>query len=333
MHKNKIAIYRIICVLSIFLLSGCSYEEPSLKETYMHTFRLAESHPKSHPTAQADLEFARRVEEETDGRIKIIVYFDKDLGEEKDVTKLVSYGAIDFARVSIAPMAEIVDELYVLQLPYIYEDRDHMFRVLNSEIGDEMIEKIREHGMIGLTWFDAGARSFYTSSKPIRQLEDLNKQIIRLQENSLTLDMSKAMNFQGVVKPYGEVFSLLQKHEVDGAENNFSSYLTSSHYKVAKYYTMDEHVRVPELIIASDKILQEISSSDWEIIGRVAKETTEYQKKLWTEMEEKAKEQLIDEGVVIIQLEDRSSFVEAVQPIYEKYEEKYGDLIRRIKSK
>ena len=156
---------------------------------------------------------------------------------------------------------------------------------------------------------------------------------IRLQENSLTMDMSKAMNFEGVLKPYGEVFSLLQKQEIDGAENNFSSYLTSSHYKVAKYYTMDEHLRVPEIIIASEKVLPEISTSDWEIISRVAKETTEYQKDLWTQMEEKAKEQLIKEGVILIQLEDRSSFVEAVKPIYEKYEENYGDLIRQIKSK
>lgn len=323
----------IIYILLMIFLSGCSLEETNLKETYKYTFRLAESHPLSHPTAQADLEFARRIEEETEGRIKIVVYFDKELGEEKEVTEQVMFGAIDFARVSIAPMAEIVDALYVLQLPYLYEDRNHMWRVLNSEIGDEMLGEIREHGLIGLTWFDAGARSFYTSNKPIKKLEDLNKLIIRLQENSLTLDMSKAMNFEGVVKPYGEVFSLLQKQEVDGAENNFSSYLTSLHYKVAKYYTMDEHVRVPELIIASEKILQEITISDWEIILRVAKETTEYQKELWTEMEEKAKEQLIKEGVVLIQLEERSSFVEAVEPVYEKYEENYGDLIRLIKSK
>lgn len=333
MHKDKMIRYGIVCTLFMFLWSGCSSHEPNLKETYKYTFRLAEAHPISHPVTQADLEFARKVEEETNGRIKIVVYFDKKLGGEKEVIQQVRFGAIDFARVSIAPMAEIVDDLYVLQLPYLYEDRDHMWRVLNSEIGDEMLGKIRAYGLVGLTWFDAGARSFYTSNKPIKKLEDLDMLTIRLQENSLTMDMSKAMNFEGVLKPYGEVFSLLQKQEVDGAENNFSSYLTSSHYKVAKYYTMDEHLRVPELIIASEKVLPEISTSDWKIISRVAKETTEYQKKLWTEMEEKAKEQLIKEGVILIQLEDRSSFVEAVEPIYEKYEENYGDLIRQIKSK
>ena len=139
MNKNKSVRYGIVCVMIMIFLGGCRSEEPNLKETYKYTFRLAEAHPISHPVTQADLEFARKVEEETNGRIRIIVYFDKKLGGEKEVIQQVRFGAIDFARVSLAPMAEIVDDLYVLQLPYLYEDRDHMWRVLNSEIGDEML--------------------------------------------------------------------------------------------------------------------------------------------------------------------------------------------------
>lgn len=333
MLKRSIKIGRCLLMVLAILLTGCTKEATDLRDTYALTFRLAEAHAGTHPAAQAAEEFARRVEEATEGRIKIVVYLDKELGEEKDVIEQIQFGAVDFARVSIAPMAEIVHDLYVLQLPYIYEDRDHMWRVLNSEIGDEMIDKMAEYGFIGLTWFDAGARSFYTSEKPIRTLEDLEGMTIRLMENTLMMDMSKAMGFNGVLEPYGQVYSLLQMQEVNGAENNFSSYLTAFHYEVAQYYTMDEHLRVPELIVASKEAKAAISEEDWEIILQVAEEISEYQKELWTEMEEAAKNDLIEHGVVLIELEDRSSFVEAVAPVYEKYEEEFGDLIRRIQMK
>ncbi|MDA3847520.1 MAG: TRAP transporter substrate-binding protein [Vallitaleaceae bacterium] len=332
MMNKKLMVWLILLITISLILQGCSSEQKNLKDTYSQTFRLAESHPSDHPTAKADVEFAKRVEEETDGRIKIVVYFDKSLGEEKDVTKEVQFGAIDFSRVSIAPMADIVPEMYVLQLPFLYADREHMWRVLNSEIGDYMIDAAAEHGFIGLTWFDAGARSFYTIDKPITKMEDLEGMSIRLQENKLMQDMADAMNFIGEGRPYGEVFSLLQQHEVDGAENNFSSYLTASHYQVAKYYTMDEHQRVPELIIASEEARASISDEDWAIIMSVAKETTEYQKQLWEEMEIEAKEKLVSEGVIMLEPDDRQSFVDAVAPIHEKYAEEYGDLIQQIKA-
>lgn len=332
--RTRAVIYRVfIIIICMFTVVGCRSTHTDLKETYAYTFRMAESHPQNHPTAQADLEFVRRVESETNGRIKIIVYFDKELGEEKDVVEQVRFGAIDFARVSIGPIAEIVPNLYVLQLPYLYDDREHMWRVLSSDIGDELLDEVGNYGFIGLTWFDAGARSFYTKDKPIEKLEDLSGMTIRMMENTLMMDMSKAMGFTGVMKPYGEVFSLLQQGEVSGAENNFSSYLTSSHYQVARYYTMDEHMRVPEMIIASETALPNISDEDWTIIRRVAKETTVYQKKMWLEMEEEAKVQLLTDGVEIIELKDRSAFVEAVQPIYDKYEVLYGQLIQRIRDK
>lgn len=324
-----------ICLCSAFLLiaAGCNPVQANMKETYAYTFRLGESHPSSHPTAQADLEFARRVEEETGGRIKIIVYFDQELGTEPEVIAQVQFGAIDFTRVSIANLVETVPDLYVLQLPYLYEDGEHMWRVLESDIGDELLERVGDYGFIGLTWFDAGSRGFYTRDKPIEKLEDLKGLTIRLMENSLMMEMSKAMGFTGVLKPYGEVYPLIQQGSVDGAENNFSSYLTQSHYQVAPYFTMDGHLRIPEILIGSKIALSNVSEEDWAIILNAAKETTVYQKQLWSEMEEEAKEQLIREGVQIIELKDRSAFVQAVQPVYDKYQEQYGDIIRRIRDK
>jgi tripartite ATP-independent transporter DctP family solute receptor len=322
----------IFCAL-LLIISGCNQVHTNMKETYAYTFRLGEAHPDSHPTAQADLEFARRVEEETNGRIKIIVYLDQALGTEPEVIAQVRFGAIDFTRVSVANLVETVPELNVLQFPYLYEDRDHMWRVLESDIGDELLEKVGDYGFVGLTWFDAGSRNFYTRDKPITKLEDLNGLTIRLMENKLMMEMSKAMGFTGVLKPYGDIYPMIQQGEADGAENNFSSYLTQSHHQVAPYFTMDEHLRIPEILIGSKIALSNLSEEDWNIIKRAAKETTVYQKKLWSEMEEKAKEQLIKEGVQIIELKDRSAFVQAVQPVYDKYEEQYGELIRRIKAK
>jgi len=149
----------------------------------------------------------------------------------------------------------------------------------------------------------------------------------------LMLEMSKAMGFTGVLKPYGEVYPMIQQGEADGAENNFSSYLTQSHYEVAPFFTLDEHLRIPEILIGSKIALSHLSDDDWEIIRRVARETTVYQKQLWSEMEEKAKEQLLEKGVKIIELRDRSAFVQAVQPVYDKYQVEYGELIKRIKAK
>lgn len=326
-------IFSILACSTFLMFTGCSQLQTSMKETCAYTFRLGESHPESHPTAQADLEFARRVEEETGGRIKIIVCEDQQLGTEPEVIAQVRFGAIDFTRVSIANLVETVPDLYVLQLPYLYEDRDHMWRVLDSDIGDELLKGVGEYGFVGLTWFDAGSRSFYTRDKPIEKLEDLNGLTIRLMENSLMLEMSKAMGFTGVLKPYGEVYPMIQQGDADGAENNFSSYLTQSHYQVARYYTMDEHLRIPEILIGSKIALSRLSEDDWEIIRKAARETTVYQKQLWSEMEEKAKEQLLEDGVQIVELKDRSAFVQAVQPVYDKYQEEYGDLIRRIKAK
>ena len=173
MMRNRL-VFLIFILIFIMIVIGCDSEESGINETYANTFRMGESHPKSHPTAQANLEFAKRVEEETNGRVKIIIFFDNELGEEKELIEQVQFGAVDFARVSIAPMSEIVPELYVLQLPYLYKDRDHMWRVLDSEIGDELLDNVENYGFLGLTWFDGGARSFYTRDKPIESLTDLN---------------------------------------------------------------------------------------------------------------------------------------------------------------
>ncbi len=321
----------IIVVIGLFILGGCqshiSDQEKSKPEVY---FRLAEIHPPDHPTTQADKEFTRLVEERTNGRVVIKVYDSGQLGPEKEVLDQIQFGAIDFARVSTGTVAEILPKLNVLQLPYIYRDSDHMWRVLNSEIGDFFLESIEDKKLIGLTWYDAGARNFYNSVRAVRTRADLEGLRVRVMESQLMVDMAKALGTLVVPMPYGEVYSAMQRGVIDGAENNYPSYDTSLHYEVAKYYTVDEHVRIPELLIASQKIKERVSEEDLEIIKACAEKSQEFQREKWLIKEKESEQKLKEAGVIITQIENRSEFVEAVSSLYDRYASSYLDIIKQI---
>ena len=327
---KKILIFFMINIYFLGILSSCSFVNQENKKEPEHIFRMAEAHPEDYPTTKADIEFARLVEEYSEGRIKIVVYPAQELGEETVVIEQVEFGGIDMARVSLAPISEVVNILNVLQLPYLYEDKEHMRRVLRGDIGDEILKDIEEDGFIGFGWFEAGARSFYNTKKPIKTLEDLEEMNIRVLESQLMVEMADALGANGIKMPYGEVYRALQLGEIDGAENNPPSYHTSEHYKIAKYYSIDEHVRVPEIIVGSKIALSELSEADLAIMRKAAAQAQTYQQKLWEEGEQDSLEFLKREGVHINYIQDKASFVKAVQPLYDKYRIRYGDLIERI---
>ncbi len=328
MRKKGILYGVLFFVISVF--AGCMLKNPEVEPMPEYVLRMAEVHPKDYPTTQADFEFARRVEVLSEGRIKIVVCPNQVLGSESDVIEQMLFGGIDLARVSLAPISEEANILKVLYLPYLYEDVDHMRRVLRGEIGDEIFKEIETDGFIGFGWFEAGARSFYNTQKPIKKLEDLEGMRIRVHESQLMLDMANELGVSGVKMPYGEVYRALQLGDIDGAENNPPSYYTSEHYKIAKYYSIDEHVRVPEIIVGSKVALKNMPQEALDIIRQAAKEMQEYQQKLWEEGEAKALMLLKEEGVEINRIEDKTVFVQAVQPIYDKHKERYGELIERI---
>lgn len=314
------------------IIGGCQAEEAHIKERYAYTFRLAESHPDEHITTQADYYFADLVEEKSEGRLKVIVYNNKQLGEERDVIEQLQFGAIDFARVSTGPLSEFVPELNVIQLPYLYNSSEHMWRVLESEIGDSFLKSVGDAGFIGLAWMDAGARSFYNSSQPVETLEDLKGMKIRVMQSSMMTDLIDALGAQAIAMPYGEVYSSIQTGSIDGAENNWSSYETAAHYEVAKYYSLDEHVRVPEILVGSSIALAHLSQEDMAIIEESAWEAQQYQRKLWEEKELAAAAKVIKEGVIVNRISDKEAFLNAVKPLYEKYAESQSELIEQIKS-
>ncbi len=295
-------------------------------------FRLAETHPGDYPTTLGDIEFARLVEEKTEGRIKIEVYHSKQLGEEKDVIEQVQFGAIDFTRVSVGPMTEFSPELAVVALPYMYASAEHMWKVLDSEIGDQFLNGLESSNFIGLCWYDGGARSFYNSVKPIEKLEDLDGLKFRVMQSELMVDMVEALGASPTPMAYGEVYSSIQTNVIDGAENNWPSYDTSSHYEVAQYYTLDEHLRVPEILIASKIAMDKVSAEDMALIKEAAKESQAYQIEKWLAKEKESEKKIREAGNTITELsaEEKARFAEQMAPVWAKHAEGYEDIIQAI---
>lgn len=295
-------------------------------------FSYAENQEADYPTTLGGNYFAKLVEERTEGRIKILVQHSGERGTETEVIEQLKYGGVDFARLSLSELTNEISELNVLQMPYLYRNSEHMWKVLDGEIGDFFLEVLNETEMVGLSWYDAGARNFYTSKTPIRKLEDLDGMKIRVQESELMADIIRYLGGEPIKEPYSEVYSLLEKAEVEGAENNWPSYDSTGHYEVAKYYTVDEHIRIPEIQVCSKHTWEKLSKKDQEIIMECAKESAIYQRGLWTEQEEQSHNLAIDGGVEVIYLskDEKQKFQQAVEPLYEKYCRKHMDLIQQI---
>ena len=254
------------------------------------------------------------------------------MGSEGEAIEQVRYGGIAFARVSLSQLAEKIPDMNVLLLPYIYDDSAHMWRVLEGDIGDEFLKKTDAYDLVGLSWYDAGARNFYSSEAPITCLEDFEGKSIRAQESAIMSDMVSALGATPVEVVYSEVYSALELGLVDGAENNWPSYEAMKHYKVAPYYTIDEHVRVPEMQICSKAVWDSLSEEYKEIISQCAKESAVYERNLWKEREESSKKIAMENGTRIIELtaEEKRRFREAMKDLYEKYCGNQMDLVEKI---
>ena len=298
---------------------------------------LSEVHAEGYPTTLADQEFARLVEERTEGRIHIEVYSGGTLyGEETGSIEALQVGDIAFARVSASPVASYVPALNIIQLPYLYRDADHMWNVLNGEIGQQMLADIQTSGsgLVGLAYYDAGARNFYTV-KPVRSLEDMKGLKIRLQNNAMMVEMAELLGANGVtgIGP-NDVYSAIQQGTIDGAENNWPTYESMGDYEAAPYFTLDAHTRVPEILLASEAIMNTLSEEDQQLIKECAKETQEYEIEQWNLREKSAEEKVTAAGVEVIELsaEELAKFQERMAPLYTKYGAGYEDIIASIQN-
>lgn len=330
-RKKWILICTIVIVpliIIVFLLAG----EKEVVPEYVFTY--AENQTEDYPTTLGGKRFAELVEERTQGRIRILIQAESALGSESEVIRQMQYGGIDFARLSIAQIVEYVPEVSVLQMPYLYEDAGHMWRVLDGEIGDRFLDYPAGCDLIGLSWYDAGARNFYLTGIPVRTLGDMQGLHIRVQESDMMSDLITALGATPVQIPYDQVYAALERGQVDGAENNWSSYMAMQHYEVAEYYTIDEHIRIPEIQVCAKHTWEQLSESDQEILRECAVESALYERTLWTEYEEQAREKARANHVqeIYISDEEKKKFQEAVTPVYEKYCEGYEEIIAQIKA-
>lgn len=329
--KNRIPVIIALAAMMtvVFLLRPAGKQAENVPE---YVFSYAENQAQDYPTTLGAMKFAEMVEERTGGRIRILIYAEGVKGAEGEIIRQMKFGGIDFARVSLSQLAEYIPEMNVLQMPYLYTDSEHMWRVLDGEIGISFLSLADEYDLVGLSWYDAGARSFYTADRPITCLEDIEGMRIRVQESEMMADMVEALGANAVKLGYADVYSGIERGLVDGAENNWPSYESMKHDEVAEYFTVDEHTRVPEMQICSGKTWEKLSEEDRDIILECAKESALYERELWKEREDASRQTAILRGAKVTELsaEEKKRFQTAVQGVYQKYCGGHMDIIERI---
>lgn len=321
----------VLAILCIFL-NGCTYQNGGINANDNQIIlRLADNHVKDYPTVRADRLFAELVYERTNKQVKIIVYPEGQLGDEESVIEQVKFGVIDLARVSIAPLVEVDEKLGVLTLPYLYRDKEHMFKVLDSSLGDDFRQSLASNQIYGLAWYDAGARNFYNSIKEIRVPDDMKYLRIRVQEMDMMKDFVRNIGAIPVPLVFSEVIGAIQTGIIDGAENNWPSYVSTSHNLIAKYITIGDHIRIPELIIINKITYDRLSEEQQQIIEECAKEAAIYQREEMGKEVEKARETAIENGSIIttLTIAERELFKERALPIYESFKSQ-KDIIDKI---
>jgi tripartite ATP-independent transporter DctP family solute receptor len=241
---------------------------------------------------------------------------------------------IDLNRVSLGPFNNLVEATKVPSLPFIFRDVDHMRAVMDGEIGQEILDAFEEHNLIGLAFYDAGARSIYNRNRPVDSIDDLEGMRIRVMQSDVFVDMTQALGANATPMPYGEVYSSIQTGVIDGAENNWPSYESSGHYEVAGFYTLTEHLIVPEVLVMSKQRWDSLSPEDQAIVRDAARESVAHERELWEAREKVSEEHVLAAGAQIIRGIDKAPFQAAMAPVYERHatSDKLRSLIERIQA-
>jgi tripartite ATP-independent transporter DctP family solute receptor len=297
------------------------------------TLRSADIHPDGYPTVDAVKYMGELVSQRTNGRIKIEVTNNAALGTEKDTIEQTRFGVIDMNRVNAAPFNNLVPQTVVLGLPFLFRSTEHMHKTVDGPIGDEVLAAFEPHGLVGLAFYDSGARSFYSTKKPIQKLDDLKGMKVRVQQSDLWIAMMDAFGANATPMPFGEVYSSLETGVVDAAENNWPSYESSRHFEVAKNYTLTEHSLNPEILVISKMSWDKLSADDQKVLKDAAKESVAKMRELWTAREKASEEKIRAAGVNVITV-DKAQFSAAMKPVYDRFvtDPQMKDLLERIRA-
>jgi tripartite ATP-independent transporter DctP family solute receptor len=297
-------------------------------------FRAADIQEESYPTVQALLYMDKLVAQRTQGRHRIRVFHSRQLGEESQTIEQTRVGAIDLNRINVAAIGDVAPPLSVLALPFLFRSLEHLYRVIDGPIGDDILAAIEPNGFVGLAYYDSGARSIYTRAQPVRGLADLRGLRIRVQQSDLITRMMRALGAEPVALPYGQVLTALQAQLVDGAENNWPSFVTNGHYKVAQFYSLTEHTMGPEVLVMSRRAWEELSDADRVIFRAAARESSQFMRAQWLSWEEQSRKEAAAAGVTVIGDLDRTALEDATRPLRDEMrgDPKLGPLIERIQA-
>jgi tripartite ATP-independent transporter DctP family solute receptor len=297
--------------------------------------KASDVHPAGYPTVVAVEHMGDKLAKATNGRLSVQMFAAMQLGGEKEAIEQAQIGAIQLARVSVGALGPVIADLNVLNLPFLFRNTAHMQKVIDGAIGQELLDKVTGNpnaNLVGLCWMDAGARSLYDTKKPIRSIADLKGMKFRVIGNPMFVDMMNALGGNGVAMGYDQVFSALQTGVVDGAENNPPSFVFDNHYQVAKYYTLTEHLIVPEMLVLSRKTWDALSKEDRELVVKLSREAQLEERTLWQAYENAAMDKAKAAGIEIIPVADKAPFQAAVKPVWDKYGPRFAELIKRIQA-
>jgi tripartite ATP-independent transporter DctP family solute receptor len=324
---SRAAISRAFAVVAALSLAAVSTTAGARE------FRAADTQSEDYPTVQALLYMGRMIAERTGGRHQIRVFHSRQLGEEKETIEQTRVGAIDLNRTNVALIGSFVPAMNVLAMPFLFRSIEHLQKVLDGPIGNEILNSFKPYGFVGLTFYDSGARSIYNSVRPIRSIADMKGLRIRVQQSELMSDMIRALGAEPVELPYGQVLTGLATKLIDGAENNWPSFVTTDHYKYAGNYTLTGHTMSPEVLVMSRKAWESLSADDQQIFRDAAIQSSRFMREKWKDLEERSRQQAEAAGVTIVTDFDRKSFEAAMSGIYAKAQRDpaVAELIERIR--
>jgi tripartite ATP-independent transporter DctP family solute receptor len=279
-------------------------------------FRAADTQSEDYPTVQALRYMGRLIAERTGGRHQIKVFHSRQLGEEKETIEQTRAGAIDLNRTNVALIGNFVPAMNVLAMPFLFRSIEHMQKVLDGPVGNEILGSFEPYGFVGLAFYDSGARSIYNAVRPVRSLADLKGLRIRVQQSELMSEMIRALGAEPVELPYGQVLTGLATRLIDGAENNWPSFVTTDHYKYAGYYTLTEHTMSPEVLVMSLKAWQSLTAEDQRTFRESARRSSQFMREKWRDLEEQSQRRAEAAGVTIVRDIDRKPFEDAMAAIY-----------------
>jgi tripartite ATP-independent transporter DctP family solute receptor len=313
-------------ILGLVLFAGCVSKEHTV-------LKLAHGLDPSHPVHRAMEFMAERVRENSRGKLEVQIYPSEQLGSEQQCVELLQIGSLAMTKVSAAILEGFTDNYKVLGLPYIFRSKEHAFKVLDGEIGEEFLNSTEKFWIKGLCFYDAGSRSFYTLKRPIETPADLAGLKIRVMKSQTAMQLVSAMGGSPTPVSWGELYTALQSGVVDGAENNPPSFYTSRHYEVCKYYSINEHTMVPDVLIISTKVWNSLSEEQQGWLHDAIKESVEVERRYWAESEAEALQKVKAAGVEV-NYPDKGPFEERVQQLLESYKSdpEIYSLIQRIKA-